>query len=1019
MASQHDGERKRKKKKKKGPGGRHLAQRQWKAQRTMGRDDVHHQLSSGVSGHHGAAHAEVASTAPTAPSEGSAAFEAYYRRQLAPLLGDDEEERDMGWRDLVSCLSRALPVCFRLNAASAPGAVTATLRQRLARSGERGHRGATGDLQFPGTFIQAGGNAIAIVAAPLSATLGELGATRAWQLGTDRANLKRCAALRPLHAVLVREMVLGNLNRQEACSMLPALLAGVEAHHAVLDMCAAPGSKTRQLAELMLRRRAAPGGGARRAAPLGVLVANDPDPPRAKLLAKQFARSGAAHVVVTCERGEDVAAKLNMAGRFDRVLADVPCSGDGTLRKQPELWRKWREDKGALLQPLQLRLAKAAVLATKVGGVAVYSTCALNPIEDEAVVAALLRSVRPAGALELVDAAAAAMPRFARRRGLAAWWERPAAGAASSDGTGFVRVVAPAALHLERCMRVLPHDGDTGGFFVAVLRKTAECTFAAAASHAAAGAATATIAAPDQRAASEADALAALRGVGFNAKAASTATDTLRALQVVEGSSAVGRALRAALAQPRAADGGDVHVLSAAGGALGRAALGAIETDGTIEWRSAHYRLRRSDFAPDHLPRAPALSPALGGRAGAHVHALSARAAQLVREATPAVQLVAAGVVLARLSAIDAPSGGGAADCALTLTADAAVCAARAAAAMGGAPPSAAAAAARVVELSRGDFLWLAATALALVDAQFRAASTTAKAEDGAASLTNLKVARALANAAIDVDASGAGGAAQAFVLKRGDRPRAPRIAASALFAHATLRCGAEASGGLRTHKDKRWIDAAGRRHGTGKGRGGQKKKGGKGKWRSGGSGTSDASAGSSRTRKLVTLSLSAAGRALIVAALLSDAAALNVLFVTGAARGAAPAPESGGGGAAPRGAGAPPPPRKRLSKAAEKRAKKKAREAYLAQKAAKASGAAAVPTAPVAGDAPSAVAPSTRGAAPAASAATAPSALARPTLLCRSRPDVATDGRDDPHLIVLTAADRLRSYADALGWFL
>ena len=76
---------------------------------------------------------------------------------------------------------------------------------------------------------------------------------------------------------------------------------------------------------------------------------------------------------------------------FDRVLCDVPCSGDGTVRKQPAIWNTWATTSGISLHPLQLDIALRGVNLLEVGGLLCYSTCTLNPIEDEAVVAAILR----------------------------------------------------------------------------------------------------------------------------------------------------------------------------------------------------------------------------------------------------------------------------------------------------------------------------------------------------------------------------------------------------------------------------------------------------------------------------------------------------------------------------------------------------------------------------------------------------------------------------------------------------
>ena len=118
--------------------------------------------------------------------------------------------------------------------------------------------------------------------------------------------------------------------------MLPALLLAPEPHHAVLDLCAAPGSKSCQLLELMA---AQPSGEAGR----GFVMANDASLGRAISLTHRLAAPNACSpgAVVTSVDGR---WWPNLGGlRFDRVLCDVPCSGDGTLRKSPGVLARWRD----------------------------------------------------------------------------------------------------------------------------------------------------------------------------------------------------------------------------------------------------------------------------------------------------------------------------------------------------------------------------------------------------------------------------------------------------------------------------------------------------------------------------------------------------------------------------------------------------------------------------------------------------------------------------------------------------
>ena len=72
-------------------------------------------------------------------------------------------------------------------------------------------------------------------------------------------------------------------------------------------------------------------------------------------------------------------SKLRKNGFFDRVLCDVPCSGDGTLRKQPNIWGKWNTSSSFGLHPLQIQIAERGLKLLKPGGLMVYSTCSMSP----------------------------------------------------------------------------------------------------------------------------------------------------------------------------------------------------------------------------------------------------------------------------------------------------------------------------------------------------------------------------------------------------------------------------------------------------------------------------------------------------------------------------------------------------------------------------------------------------------------------------------------------------------------
>lgn len=235
----------------------------------------------------------------------------------------------------------------------------------------------------------------------------------AWQIDMGRAQLKRFPALKKFHEFIVCQDHRGNVTRQEAVSMIPPLLLGVEPHHLVLDMCAAPGSKTSQLLDFL--HRDVPEG----QVPTGLVVANDANGMRAQLLTHQLQRLGSPNFLVTNYEGQFFpqfyrkpffAQDLNLETgasaqatplRFDRILCDAPCGGDGTMRKTPTVWSNWSLYNSYALQPLQLQIAYRGLQMLNEGGYMVYSTCSINPLEDEAVVMELLR--RGGGNVELVD----------------------------------------------------------------------------------------------------------------------------------------------------------------------------------------------------------------------------------------------------------------------------------------------------------------------------------------------------------------------------------------------------------------------------------------------------------------------------------------------------------------------------------------------------------------------------------------------------------------------------------------
>lgn len=433
-------------------------------------------------------------------------LEAYYRAQkIVP-----EEE----YKILFDTLATPLPTSFRITADGAfAGDIQKTLqtemrelfervgRQQMMENSKGGHGEKKEPIKPP---------------APLPWYPDNL----AWSLSAPRQLLRRDNALSPFHKFLVRMNDIGAVNRQEAVSMIPPMVLQAKPGHAVLDMCAAPGSKTAQLLEAVSPPHK----------PLsqpGLVIANDADIKRCWMLAHQLKRFSSAELVVTHHDAQD----FPMFMAFDRVLCDVPCTGDGTLRKAPDIWRRWTADMGIGIHRLQRRILERGIQLLKPGGRLVYSTCSMNPLENEAVVADALR--RFGDVVELVESRDV-VSGLKWRPGLKTWMVKNTSGnleklvedsgkeATERKGEKETEMVevsgdngdsnshmpdlgsvkAPewftsydevphrrqkkivkslfpptaaelqsGSFPLERCMRLVPHDQDTGAFFVSVFVK--------------------------------------------------------------------------------------------------------------------------------------------------------------------------------------------------------------------------------------------------------------------------------------------------------------------------------------------------------------------------------------------------------------------------------------------------------------------------------------------------------------------------------------------------------------------
>ena len=219
------------------------------------------------------------------------------------------------------------------------------------------------------------------------------------------------------------EHILGYIYVQRLESMLPPLVLKPKKHELILDLCAAPGSKTTQIAEMMKNT--------------GRIIANDIKEKRLRALFSNLERMGVINTSVTKYDGR----KFPDIVKFDKILVDAPCTAEGTSLKE----RKLSESKK--LHYKQLKLLERALILCKEHGIVVYSTCTFSPIENELVVAKVLKR------FENIKLEKIRIKGIKHEQGVTQW-----------GNMEFPKEV-------KKCCRFYPHISGTGGFFVAKFRK--------------------------------------------------------------------------------------------------------------------------------------------------------------------------------------------------------------------------------------------------------------------------------------------------------------------------------------------------------------------------------------------------------------------------------------------------------------------------------------------------------------------------------------------------------------------
>ncbi len=225
------------------------------------------------------------------------------------------------------------------------------------------------------------------------------------------------------------EHFLGYYYVQEAASMIPPIILNPSENDSVLDSCAAPGSKTTQLSMEMNNS--------------GLVVSNEVKLPRLAILASNVQRMGCKNVIITKGSGTG----MHAGGiKYDKILVDAPCSATGAIRKNLKIITQWNENVPLRICSLQKKILYSSLQALKKGGELVYSTCNLEPEENENVVN---HAIEKYG----VKVLPVKLKGLKTRPGITSWKKE------DFDKS------------IKNCARIYPQDNNTEGFFVARMTK--------------------------------------------------------------------------------------------------------------------------------------------------------------------------------------------------------------------------------------------------------------------------------------------------------------------------------------------------------------------------------------------------------------------------------------------------------------------------------------------------------------------------------------------------------------------
>jgi len=250
-----------------------------------------------------------------------------------------------------------------------------------------------------------------------------------------RDSVEQIIPLEPGELGRVLEHLLGYYYIQELASMLPIIALNPKPNEIVLDLCASPGSKTTQASALMKNS--------------GLIIANEISMGRIKILSSNLERCGVANAIVTKKDGAAMCERLKKFYpelKFDKILIDAPCSGEGTLRSSLKTYEMWNINTIKQLSGLQKKLIATAVDLLKVGGEMIYSTCTHAPEENEEVADFVLKNF-PEMKIQKISIPVKC------REGITKWNEKKY------------------SKEVKQSCRIYPQDNNTGGFFLVKFKK--------------------------------------------------------------------------------------------------------------------------------------------------------------------------------------------------------------------------------------------------------------------------------------------------------------------------------------------------------------------------------------------------------------------------------------------------------------------------------------------------------------------------------------------------------------------